>query len=488
MTQTTPAAPPAPSLDRLREAAPYLSRWLATQVETQHVPGAQVAVRLGDELVLSAAFGVADEATGAELTTGHLFRVASHSKTFTAVAVLRLVAAGRLRLDDTVAGRLPDCADTPLARVTVRELLSHTSGAIRDGVDADHWQLEGPFPDADALRAIVREHGATYAPQERFKYSNIGYGLLGAIIEAVTGRGYAEHVTEDILVPLGLTDTRPEIDDDAAGRAVVGHTRAHGRGRRVSVAPTATGALAAATGFVSTAEELSRFFSALALDRRELLDEHALRLMHRAEASFPRGTGTGTYGLGLIGISVGGRRLVGHSGGFPGQITRTLVDPATGLTVSVLTNAVDGPADALAVGLVELIDLLAQDAADGQALPTGVMTDDLDRLTGRYVSLWGETDVVRAGERLVLIDPGTPGPRDRMHELRALDATTFLPEDEDGFGASGERIPFDLGDDGRVVRMRVSGVSSWPEEDYLARRGDAWGHRSAAGRGVTGRD
>lgn len=488
MTQTTPAPPPAPSLDRLREAAPYLSRWLATQVETRHVPGAQVAVRLGDELVLSAAFGVADEATGAELTTGHLFRVASHSKTFTAVAVLRLVATGRLRLDDTVAGRLPDCADTPLARVTVRELLSHTSGAIRDGVDADHWQLDGPFPDADALRAIVRDHGATYAPQERFKYSNIGYGLLGAIIEAVTGRGYAEHVTEDILVPLGLTDTRPEIDDDAAGRAVVGHTRAHGRGRRVSVAPTATGALAAATGFVSTAEELSRFFSALALDRRELLDEHALRLMHRAEASFPRGTGTGTYGLGLIGISVGGRRLVGHSGGFPGQITRTLVDPVTGLTVSVLTNAVDGPADALAVGLVELIDLLAQDAADGQALPTGVTTDDLDRLTGRYVSLWGETDVVRAGERLVLIDPGTPGPRDGMHELRALDATTFLPEDEDGFGASGERIPFDLGDDGRVVRMRVSGVSSWPEEDYLARRGDAWGHRSAAGRGVTGRD
>ena len=77
MTQTTPAPPPAPSLDRLREAAPYLSRWLATQVETRHAPGAQVAVRLGDELVLSAAFGVADEATGAELTTGHLFRVAT---------------------------------------------------------------------------------------------------------------------------------------------------------------------------------------------------------------------------------------------------------------------------------------------------------------------------------------------------------------------------------------------------------------------------
>lgn len=476
VTDTTTPAPSAPTAERLREAAPYLSRWLATQTQVRHVPGVQAAVRLGGELILSEAHGLADESTGEPLTEQHLFRVASHSKTFTAVTVLRLVAAGRLRLDDTVAQRLPDCADTPLAAVTVRELLSHTSGAIRDGVDADHWQLDRPFPDADALRAVVREHGATYAPQERFKYSNIGYGLLGAIIEAVTGQDFAAHVTQDVLAPLGLAHTSPELTDDATARAAVGHTRAHAGGRRVTVAPTATGALAAATGFVSTAEELSRFFAALALDRRDLLDEHGLRLMQRAEATFERGAGTGTYGLGLIGTTVGGRRLVGHSGGFPGQITRTLLDPATGLTVSVLTNAVDGPAEALAVGLVQLIDVLTKDPEPWQELPAGVTAEDLERLTGRYLSLWGETDVVRGGQRLVRLDPTTPGPLDSLEELRALDATTLRPEDKDGFGASGEDIPFDVDADGRVLRLRVSGVSSLPEQAHLARRGEAWGH------------
>ena len=76
--------------------------------------------------------------------------------------------------------------------------------------------------------------------------------------------------------------------------------------------------------------------------------------------------------------------------------------------------------------------------------------------------------------RLVMLDPTVSSPRASVQELRPLDATTLRVEDEDGFGASGERIPFELDEDGRVVRMRVTGVSSWPEEAYLARRGDAW--------------
>ena len=459
MTQTTSASgdPTRPSLEQLRDLAPYLSRWLATQVEVRQVPGAQVAVRLGDELVLSEAFGEADQAVGEALTTEHLFRVASHSKTFTAVAVLQLVEAGRLRLDDTVGDLLEDYADTPLAEATVRELLSHTSGAIRDGVDADFWQLDRPFPDTEALREVVAEHGATYAPQEHFKYSNIGYGVLGAIIERLTGTDYVSHVSTAVLEPLGLERTSPELadardsapDDDGADapRLVTGHSRPHGRDRaRVTVGNPTTGALA----------------------QGGLLTDRALRLMHRAESSFRRVTGTGTYGLGLIGITVGERRLVGHSGGFPGQITRTLVDPDTALTVCVLTNAVDGPADALAVGLVQLIDLLTRPAADWQALPAGVTEEDLQRLTGRYGNLWGETDIVAGGGRLVMLDPVTPGPLDAAQELRALDATTLRVEDTDGFGASGERIPFEVDDDGRVTRMRVTGVSSWPEEQHRA--------------------
>ena len=478
MTQDTSAAETSPRLDQLKELVPYLSRWLATQVEVQQVPGAQVAVRLGGELVLSEAFGDADQAAGEALTTEHLFRVASHSKTFTAVAVMQLVEAGRLRLDDTVADLLDDYADTPLAGATVRELLSHTSGAIRDGVDSDFWQLDRPFPDAAALRETVAEHGATYQPQEHFKYSNIGYGVLGAIIERLTGTDYVSHVTAAVLEPLGLERTSPELaeaQEDGTPRLVTGHSRPHGRSRsRVTVGNPTTGALAAATGFVSTAEELSRFFASLAVGGDGLLTDRSLRLMQRAESTVPRGGDTETYGLGIIGAKIGERKTIGHSGGFPGQITRTLVDPKGGLTVCVLTNAVDGPAESLAIGLVELIDLLTTPPADWQKLPEGVTEEDLKRLTGRYCCLWGETDVVFGSGRLVMLDPTFSAPVAVAQELRALDATTLRVEDKDGFGASGEEIPFDVDDDGRVTRMRVTGVSSWPEEQYLARRSEAW--------------
>ncbi len=478
MTQDTSISDTQPSLDQLRELAPYLSRWLATQVEVQQVPGAQVAVRLGGELVLSEAYGDADQATGEALTTDHLFRVASHSKTFTAVAVMQLVEAGRLRLDDTVADLLDDYVHTPLAGATVRELLSHTAGAIRDGVDADFWQLDRPFPDADTLRTVVAEHGATYQPQEHFKYSNIGYGVLGAIIERLTGTDYVSHITSAVLEPLGLERTSPELaeaQEEGSPRLVTGHSRPHGRSRaRVTVGNPTTGALASATGFVSTAEELSRFFSSLAVGQDGLLTDRSLRLMQRAESTVPRGGDTETYGLGIIGAKIGDRKTIGHSGGFPGQITRTLVDPKGGLTVCVLTNAVDGPAESLAIGLVELIDLLTTPATDWQKLPEGVTEADLKRLTGRYCCLWGETDVVYGGGRLVMLDPTSPSPVAAAQELRALDATTLRVQDKDGFGASGEEIPFDVDEDGTVTRMRVTGVSSWPQEQYLARRGDAW--------------
>src|SRR3954469_23910398 len=129
-------------------AAPHLESWLDHQRRRLRVPGVQAAVRVGDQLVLDTALGVADLTTGQELTPGHLFRIASHSKTFAATAVLQLVEAGRLRLDDPIARWVPALTGTPLAEVTVRELLGHQGGVVRDGRDNDHWQLLQPFPDA----------------------------------------------------------------------------------------------------------------------------------------------------------------------------------------------------------------------------------------------------------------------------------------------------------------------------------------------------
>src|SRR4051794_15694038 len=178
------STPPERPAEVAAAAAPYLESWLDHQRRRSRVPGVQAAVRVGDRLVLDTALGVADVTTGEPLTPGHLFRIASHSKTFTATAVLQLVEAGRLRLDDPVAALVPALAGSALAEVTVRELLGHQGGVIRDGRDNDHWQLLHPFPDEAGLTRIAVADGAVLDRNEHFKYSNIGYSLLGLAIEA----------------------------------------------------------------------------------------------------------------------------------------------------------------------------------------------------------------------------------------------------------------------------------------------------------------
>ena len=216
----------------------YYDSWLAFQQRYRRVPGVQAAVLVAGEVVLSTAYGVADVATSTQLTTDHLFHVASHSKTFTATVVHQLVAAGRLRLDDSVGQWLPDLAGTPVAGVTVRALLAHGGGVVRDGHDGDFWALYRAFPDADTVLAVARDEGAVLPTNERFKYSNVGYSLLGLVIEAVTGRPYADVVREQVIDRLGLSPTgtgpRPGPRDvrRRAQRARVRRAAARDRARR----------------------------------------------------------------------------------------------------------------------------------------------------------------------------------------------------------------------------------------------------------------
>ncbi|WP_324273754.1 serine hydrolase domain-containing protein [Blastococcus brunescens] len=377
--------------DTIRSAAGYLRSWVEAQAAHRRVPGVQVAVRSGDELVLSAAVGVADADAGTLLTPEHLFRIASHSKTFTATVVLQLVEAGRMRLDDPIGQYVPELADggSPIARATLRELLGHQSGVVRDGEHADFWQLEQPFPDRDGVVAEVLRGGVVHRRNEHFKYSNIGYALVGLAIEAATGRSYAEQVRAAVLEPLGLTRTGPEYEPARAVEFAAGHTGLLlGEDARRTIGHVDTRAMAPATGFYSTAEELTVYGSAHCPGDDRLLTDDSKRLMQRLESVVTAyGSEIGRYGMGMALQTVGERQLVGHSGGYPGHSTLTLVDPAATLVVSVLTNAIDGPAEDLAVGLMKLIDVALKPRAEVAAPPAG--TPPLATFTGRFASLWG---------------------------------------------------------------------------------------------------
>lgn len=109
-----------------------------------------MAITQQDEVVFHHAYGVADQATAVPLTTNHLLRAASHSKMFTATALLQLQEQGLLRIDDNITTYIPWLAEHSDARwqtITLRQLLSHSAGAIRDGTAAGFWQGETAFPD-----------------------------------------------------------------------------------------------------------------------------------------------------------------------------------------------------------------------------------------------------------------------------------------------------------------------------------------------------
>jgi D-alanyl-D-alanine carboxypeptidase len=456
----------------------HLAAWVATQAGYARVPGVQYAVRAGDDLVIDGAWGVADASTGEPLRTDHVFRVASHSKTFTATAVARLAERGSLRLDDPFEAHLPELAGSAVGRVTLREALGHTGGVLRDGRDADFWQLGGPFPDRAALIASVRADGPVLARGETFKYSNLAFGLLGLVVESVTGTSFAEHVRSDLLEPLRLVHTSPELGD--VGPAVVGHSALGvADDGRLPVAPVRTGALDAATGFCSTASDLARWFAAHARGS-DLLRPETRRLMQRDESVFDRPHARRRrYGLGLETREIEGRRVVGHGGAFPGQLSRTWADPDGGIVVSVLTNAVDGPADTIATGVFALV---------ATALDAGAPSDEelaaLDRRTGRFANLWGLTDVVRLGRDLWLIDPRREDPLAGAERL-VVDGDILRLPAEPGFGAPGEQVEVLPDDLGRPAAIVVGGLTSWRAEDYERERRAQLAARTVTARGTS---
>ncbi len=269
----------------MTEILDYVRTWLDHRVWQTRVPGAQVAIARHGEVVLSEAFGVADPTTEAPLTPAHLFRVASHSKTFTATAILQLAEQGALRLDDTLGAHVPELADagSELAGVTVAALLEHGAGVLRDGPDGDHWQHSGPFPDRAHLLAIATSPGvAKMAPDTAFNYSNVGYALLGLVVEAASGLSYADYLAERITAPLGLRDTTAEYVPARADEYAAASTSLRTSRERTVLPHVDTRAMAAATGVTSTASELVSFFSALVLpDDERLISAASKRVQQR---------------------------------------------------------------------------------------------------------------------------------------------------------------------------------------------------------------
>ncbi|UNK50355.1 beta-lactamase family protein [Lysobacter sp. S4-A87] len=301
------------------------------------VPSASVLVLRDGEAIVRRSYGLADLGSGTAADPTTNYRLASVSKQFTATSILLLAQDGRLRLDDPVRRWLPTLPDAADA-VTVRHLLTHTSGLIdyEDVMDPDS-QVQ--VHDADVLRLLETQYRTYFVPGSDYRYSNSGYALLALIVERASGQRYARFLHERIFQPLGMTATVAyEAGVSEVARRAYGYSFEQGRWQRTD--QSSTSAVLGDGGIYSSIDDLARWDAAL-------YDERLLRSQMLQEAFTPA-TATDDpdvqYGYGW---RITGETLW-HSGetiGFRNVIVRY---PRQHLTVVVLTNRNDPEPYALA--------------------------------------------------------------------------------------------------------------------------------------------
>src|SRR5690349_15062614 len=218
----------------LKAALDYVPRWLGFQLERYRQPGCSVAIAQGQKVVAEIALGVADMRTGKPLTPRHRFRIASHSKSFTASGVMLLREQGKLGLDDPI-GRYVGGLHKDLAKARIGELLSHGAGVVRDGADAGQFLDRRPYLSrAELLDELAKKQPLD--PGVQLKYSNHGYGLLGILIEEITGTTYTDWMARHVIDAAGLKETAPDMPQlPKSAPMASGHTTEFPFGQRLIV-------------------------------------------------------------------------------------------------------------------------------------------------------------------------------------------------------------------------------------------------------------
>jgi D-alanyl-D-alanine carboxypeptidase len=329
-----PAAPAAAA------KKPTRVQKLARSLVAQHAPGAVVFVRT-PKGVHSAAAGAAQLQPRVPMRVADHFRIASVTKTFVSTVVLQLVGEGKLGLDDPVERWLPGVVPNG-AQITLRELLSHTSGLF-NYTDDQAWvnaMLDNPGRvwSPNDLLLISFAHPPLFAPGANWSYSNTGYIVLGLVIERVTGEPVDQVLRERIFEPLGLRQTSWPTGIALPDPFAHGYLSLFGASL-LDISPLMSPSWAyAAAQIVSTAADVSKFMSTLL--KGQLLSP---ALMTQMKA----GTGVSSvYGLGLETRFAGCGRIYGHEGNFFGWRNVALATANGRRAAVVMVNVDDSRVDA----------------------------------------------------------------------------------------------------------------------------------------------
>ncbi len=327
--------------------------YLEEMVSKEHFNGAVLVMRDGS-IVHAKGYGAA--AANRANTVDTRFHVGSITKQFTAAAVMQLVEKGRLKLDGPINSYLPQkYRSAKWNAVTVRQLLSHTSGIADYAVTRDYYVVVKGFCLGGTVDGMVKEamgKDLEFEPGSRFSYSDLGYTLLGIIIEKQTKTSYGDYIKKHILDPMGMRSSQIHVEGhvpdeyEAEGFRWNKELRMHGPDEVVSLPTTAPDG-----GLVTTLGDFAKWARIFTAGKQDVLRQESIRQMSTPQIRTGNGGPLDSMGYGLY----VGDRLLGHGGLIVGFSSQFIYDRESRSLIVVFSNDVANNPQQVAFGLLTLL-------------------------------------------------------------------------------------------------------------------------------------
>lgn len=433
------------------EAYKLIDIWMSTQQAFDNLPGISAAVVKDQEVLWSGAYGKSNETTKTETST--LCSICSISKLFTAVAIMQLYDQGKVRLDDTVEKFLPNynIAQQYLASgpITIRSLLSHSSGLPREAA-YPYWTGDFYFPNRQEIEGRFQNQQTLYPASTYYQYSNLALSLLGEIVEEVSGTAYGNYVQENILDPLGLFNTFPEMPQQLHGtQLAVGQTALQSDGNRLVLPLFQAQGIAPAAGYASNVLDLAKFaqwqFRLRDTTVTEILKPATLKLMQQVHFTDPGWRVTRGLGFGVW-KGPNGTTWVGHGGSCPGYRSTLQLDLKNKMAYTAMINASGTNPGKYTRGIYQILSKTEKPKEDAK---------DFSDYVGSYSNnpWWYGTYFGSWNGRLVSLSLPADQPGEDMTFFKHIEGDVFRRVRKDG--ELGEELEFLRDVEGKVVKYKI---------------------------------
>ena len=443
------------------EAFKLVEVWLEAQKDFDHLPGLTAIVIEDQEVLWSGAVGLANVEKNLKAEASTVCSICSISKLFTSVAIMKLYDEGKLRLDDRVSDLLPaydlEQKYPESGPVTIRTLMTHSSGLPREAAYPYWTGPDFPFPSKEQIDSKLSEQETLYPASTYFQYSNLGLTLLGEIVEEISGVPFDDYVHENILKPLGLTDTRTELPQNLYGSELaIGYSAVNRKGTREKVNLFQANGITPAAGFSSNVTDLGKFASWQFRLRdstiTEILKPSTLKYMQNVHWTNP--DWKTTWGLGFVVFKgPNGNTWVVHGGSCPGYRSSLQIDLKNKRAFSVMINASGTNPGKYVNG----INAIMSKVKPSEKEKSNEKKVDLNDFVGYYSQMpwWSEEYISTWNGKLVTLNLPSDKPGNSLTFYKHIEGDVFRRVRDNG--ELGEAMVFERDENGKITRYQQHG-------------------------------